>query len=1031
MEAPVETAVETRGGLQVEIGTDRAGRPVVSATVVLERSPGPDERLRDLVTHAVVALDLLARTSTTPTGTRVVVDVPGGPVEAAVSGPFGRVPVSFTVEGADAGAVLQSLVERSGGPLVRLEVTGSPGPASTRRVRVRLGRLWDVLDAHVGPARRLRRTDVRRHVADLVDAGAVVVEDDGRAGSSAAGSGRDLTGVADAVVRVAAGVLVPVPTLVAPAPGEEPYRVAERRPGDTEVTATVTGAAAPAPMEVVERPLGDLLADAGAEPGTYLSLVSGSGGRLTGLLPARRVTGGRAAPGPRLVMRSPDHLDRVEPVVLAAGGDLTPVARPGLVRPSSHLSVADVATVALFAPDEGQAPGPLVGAEGPAFWPDRFDPRTSWFVPQLAVVVPGPAEPAATAAFRFDVTPVGHALGGGEGLEAEITVTLATSVPDDVRAAWDAAGRPHLVPVPTDALTVQLAVPFRDEHGAQQVQQHFADSMVKSADFGADGGTLVAVFRLSDDWARMAYGALSTPGFQPEPAQVVVSYLYGGWRRGAGWFPLAQPEKVATVLKPPGPRPPRPPVLLRGGVALAERPPRALTEVAEAGLAPTRVGELGRAGLTVLPRLHADPALVASLWRDRFEQVRLTAASSVPVLVPCADHGSLYRRVVAGEEPSAIGCQDVLRLGQAPFRTYEPIEVAAAHGHATVLRSLTRPGHFLLVPDRYRVGRFGPDAGERAYRPRLLLTSVLDSDTADLRAVLAATLEADVAPSVRSAVVDELRTRSPEVVLELGWAAGLVPAVDLAVPGHGDVQCVTAPTGFTVVLTLDVPDFLVVRTLLETAGLTGSATVTLPDGLAVTSEVGLGLADVTGPYDGGPVALGRAGNAVELTNRIGSRVGVTSLRARGGTEVAVGQVLAPGGAATVTAAPPAEGEYDVVTVVESTRDTLEEVRVYVEDLEVEPVLVLAGSLGDAVALEVATTFAGHADASPVVLTADHRQEARRYTLPLTSYVDDPVLELVGTAVGPDGTRTSGEPVRWSLRSQGVVIPVSVPTTTHS
>ena len=721
--------------------------------------------------------------------------------------------MSFTLEGATAGSLLQSLVERHGGPTVRMEAMTAPGPGTTRRVRLRLRRLWEVLDDHAPESRTYSSADLERHLDDLVSSGAVeLVETPASAAARAA--------VVDVVVRRAVGVLRPLQTLVA-GPGGGGYQLADRRPGNTDVTAMVTLPGEPGAVLTVERSLGQLLADADADPAAYLSLVTAQGGKLSGLVPSRALTGSKAGPGGRLMMLQ--SADRVEPVVLAAGGRLSPAVRPAAIRLDTQLAVADAVTVAVFAPDQTGTPGPIVGTDGPAFWRDRFDATKYWYVPELTLMLPDPAQAADTAPYRFDVTPTGHGLDGTEGLEATITLTLATRVPDDVRVAWEAAGSPTLQPVASEALTVQLGVPFRDQTGTPQVQYHLAESATPSANFGADGGTLVVVFRLADQWARMAYGALSTPGFQAEPARVLVTSTYGGWRWQSGFFPMAQPDKIAVVLKPPAERLEilRAPVLRRGPVAVPIEPEQPVPARWNVGIAATQVNVLAKAGLTVEPRLHMNAALIAGLYQDRYEWARFNAASSVSVLVPCTDHGGLYRRVVAGEEPVGVGCQDVLKLGQAAFRTYEPIAVAAAQGHAKVLRSLTRPGHFVMVPERYRVGRFGPDADDKAFHPQLLLTSVLDQDTAALRAVLATTVEADVAPAVRTAIVDELRSRSPQVTLDLPWAAGLTQAVNLAVPGHGEVQCVPTPTGFTVVLTLDVSDFLVVKTLLETAGLTG------------------------------------------------------------------------------------------------------------------------------------------------------------------------------------------------------------------
>ncbi len=1002
--------------LDFGIGKDGAGRAVVSASFVLARAPSPPDRLSSLVTHATVALDLVATAQDVVLArTRATALLANGPARAVATGPFGQVSLSFTGQDDEAGELLRCLVERSGGPTLRMEAMTAPGPGVTRRVSIQLGRLWELLSDRLGDSRQVRRVELERHLGDLVESGAVgLVETPTSQAARAA--------VVDVVVRRAVGVLVPQESLVPPPPGEETYRLTDRPPGDMSITAMVTVPGGPGAVLVSEKTLGDLVAEAGADPASVVSLVTTAGGRLTGLVPSRRLSA-RAGPSDRLLMVQ--AAGRLQPLVLAAGGSQDRPVVASALRPDVHVAIANSLPLAVFTPDEQQQPGPVVGAEHPAYWPDRVD-GSFWYVPELTFLAPQANQAPADSPFLFDVTPTGHGLDGSAGLEATVTLTIGTRMPDDVRAAWEAAGSPTVKPVASEDLTVQLGVPFRDQNGTAQIQFHLAESASPSADYGTDTGRLVAVFRLADQWARMAYGAMSTPGFQAEPARVVVTAGYHGWVHKGGFFPVVQPDKIAVVLKPEAQvlAALRPPALRAAPGEPGTNEPQPRWNV---GIAASQVGALAKAGITVEPRLNANVALIAAWNRGRYEWTRFNAASSVPALVPCADHGNLYRRVVAGEEPVGVGCQDVLKLGQAEFRTHEPITVAAARGYGKVLRSLTRPGHYVLVPDRYLAGRFGSGDGDRAYDPQLLLTSVLDDETAALRAVLAATLEADVPPAVRTAIVDELHARSPEVTLDLPWAAGLTQQVSLAVPGHGDVQCVPTPTGFTIMLTLDVSDFLVVKAMLETAGLIGGAVLTLPDRVTVSSTLELSLRHVTGPYDGGPVSLTRDNGRVELTNRIGSRVSVTSLRAAGGSEIAVGKVLATGESVSVSAARPDHGEYDVVSVVEAGHDTLDEVRVYVEDLEVEIVVVLAGNLGSAVALEVATTFQGHSETDPVVLTATHKQESRRFLLPLTAYVADPALQLVSTAVAADGTRTSGAPLEWALRRQGAVIPVTVPS----
>jgi len=967
--------------LTFEIARDRADRPIVSASFVLARRPAPDERLGPIVSHAVVTFELEAVTDEGSIDrTRASVELASGAVRSFGTGPFGQVAVSLTESGAAAGALLQSLLLGADGPAVRVDARLAAQARGASRVVVALRRLWEFLDSGVAADRMVTAARFTRLLPALVEAGCVRIE----------GPRPPADAVAAAVLRVSRTVLAP--------DGTDRLRVADRAPGDQEVTASVESPPAHQEVATASRPIGELLGAAIADdPADFIEIVAPNGEYLDDIIPPRRASARRAGPAFTPIMLRTDAVMR--PVALAAGAvAIAPAV--SVVQPVHTLPIAAIATDLIFVrPDLLAEPeGPVVDTAGPALWPGRFDATRFWYVPEYAVVVPDPAGAADASPWRFDVRAAGHQLDGTAGLEAEIRVTLRSGMSAEVRAAWEAAGSPPAEPVPHEALTVNLGVPFRDEHGADRIQYHPAAEVVEGA--GADAAELVATFRLSDDWARMAYGALSTPGFQAVEPTLTVGFAYSGWRRQAGWFSLAGEGKRATVL--------------------AER---IGARRAGPGLAASHVAAVAKAGMRIDARIVDRPLIAqAHFFEDRFEWVRLDAISVASAVMPCADFGALYRRTDTQGGPTAIGCQSALQLGQAEFRTFERLDVPAARGWGAVLRSLTRPGYFVLVPSRYLIGRFAADSADRPFEPQIVLTSVLDDDDAKLRAVLAASVDADVPPVVRTAIVRQLRERSSEVVLDLPFAAGLAQEVKLALPGSGELQTIPTPTGFTVVATLEVSDFLVVRAMLETSGIIGGATLTLPGGETVASTLTLFLSQITGPYAAGPVEVARADGKVALTNRIGSPVAVTGVVDGVGARTPVAVTLAADETAKVDIA--GTGPFEAEYTAKQTKETLDEVRVYVEELELEVVFVLA-ELRGAVALEVTTTLLGRA-APPVVLDAAHRQVVQLHQLPLTSYVSDPTLELAVTAVGADGSRVTEPTVTWSIRRQGAVIPVSAP-----
>jgi hypothetical protein len=208
----------------------------------------------------------------------------------------------------------------------------------------------------------------------------------------------------------------------------------------------------------------------------------------------------------------------------------------------------------------------------------------------------------------------------------------------------------------------------------------------------------------------------------------------------------------------------------------------------------------------------------------------------------------------------------------------------------------------------------------------------------------------------------------------------------------------------------------------------GSATYAFPAGISANTTLKLGLDSVTGPFETGPVVVDGAGIQRRLINHLGRRVSCDQLVSRSGQTVPVNAVLDARTTLTVTVP---DGGSNLVAdcTVDTGFETLDEVRAYVEDLQLGVVFIASGALTGATSLEIGTTFLGAADALPIVLTSARRQAERKYVLPLTAYASDPVLQFTVTAVTADGTRTTAPAKSWPVRTRGVLIAVDTPSST--
>ncbi|MGZ8736272.1 MAG: hypothetical protein ACXWW7_03820 [Nocardioides sp.] len=982
---------DATGAARLELRRDGNGRPLVSGTFVLERPPDPAERLGPLVRRAVLALDaevVLGRADPVLDTTIELRRLGENPLVLAstkVDGPFTHGALQATIDGPVAAEVLEGLL---GGP-EPIEVVGRSrlvaGSIEPSRVRVHLGRLWTYLDAVADGSRRFLRIDLLNYLPRLVDQGIVRVE----SGSTAAEP------VLAAVLRAAAWVL-PAETL----------ELTGSSPGDQEaVAASQVAGGVPGPTlecrAALDQLVGPLIAH---EREHHIHLVSESGGELSTLLPVRTV---RRSRGPESG-RSVQVASRGR--VVAVGSVLRPkpavatalMVQPMLAHPDRPQLVS-LGTLELVDDAAPRRPGPLVDRLDAALWTDRWEQDRAWYLPEFTVVEPDPVAPVDVSPFRFDIEgDTGHRLDGSTGIVASITMQLRAGQSAQTVAAWEAAGRPGLDALALSSVLVQLAVPFRDEHGASQVERVSAESVESSGPIGADGSSVIARFRLLDDWARLAYGALSTPDFQQQPAAMVISVSFEGWQ--------AQ-RRRPTVL------------------GLDKR--WALSGFASSGRARPAPGATAAIHSTALatasirPAWQIRPDLLDRLDRTTYEWVQLGTSRSIPVFASCATYGALYRERRDGDW-QAIGCRPALQLGATEYRTYELVDLTAAAGVAQVYRSLRVPGRFLVVPTEYAVGRYAPGENDRPYQPRLLLHSTIDiEDPSNIRCVLSAALEPVLAPFQRAAILAELRrTVHPEPKLEYLPDTGVSPEIRWAVPAQTEVDCLANATGFDVLCSTDVAGFLTVKSLIERDGLRGSATVDLPGGVRLATSLRIGLSDVTGPFDTGAIELDR--QSLTATNRTGQRVALLAL-ASGGSEVArVDRILAPQEA--IDCPQLATGPLDAVYQLDSGNERLEEIRAYIEDLDIGVLFVATADPAAAglAGLEINTAFLGREDSDVLLLTATAREAERRYVLPLTSFAGDPVLEFTVTAVGTDGTRKVGRRTSWPVRSRGALVPIGPP-----
>ena len=486
----------------------------------------------------------------------------------------------------------------------------------------------------------------------------------------------------------------------------------------------------------------------------------------------------------------------------------------------------------------------------------------------------------------------------------------------------------------TEDTQVVLDLPFRDSNGANQRQRFTAET-------SWNGEVVTATVTLLDAWARMAYGALSQPGFQVEPARVAVAWTFHGCEHV-----LVEPDnivfggKIAVLpIRFSTPRATEP--LTQPGplVDPAELGQTAGLETATLGTETVETGGVGYldastatyrdvqgdftlrvrrdvAGEAVRNNLqltiHAplsQPSRIGFLDKvgrpgnggdtfpegprhgggvdpvrfprpiDRWMTRSYVRSQVVDLLMPCSELGACYVEQRVGG-PVAVGCQDALRLGQTAWRQYEEIPTLADPAYK-VYRSLQQPGRFLVLPTRYVVGRYPATHPSSAYHPAVLLYALLDpADASQNQVVIQATLAPDIAPFAWDALAERLTSLAPQPILTLANDVECAPEFSWTLVGIPSVTVPTvlAPGVVSVAVQSDLAHALLLRDMLSHDGIMGTMTLRLPDGSSLASSLQLGLSELTGPAPQGPLEVTATATGVTLVNRVERAVNVTSLR---------------------------------------------------------------------------------------------------------------------------------------------------------
>jgi hypothetical protein len=673
----------------------------------------------------------------------------------------------------------------------------------------------------------------------------------------------------------------------------------------------------------------------------------------------------------------------------------------------THLDAGRIPWADKLGPLPGRRSGPLVVDVDAGVFPDVSAAQTlearggpSWWAPEFVLRLPAPGTAVPRDVFAMEIRRVGAGPQGQPVLIGRLTLRLTP-----IRPLAAAAAAPGMRQVDVSDLAVGVDVPFLDAAAGNALTFHQLSGTVTR-----EGDDYIVTFDIADDWVRLLYGALSTPGFQSEPARLRVAYTFPGYR-------------VAEILDPGAFRPIfatsfRPEVvtglssLTRGDLALVVRRDGPTDPLAGAAL-------LGN--LTLQPKLRPDLGLLATKPPRRpptFLQTTFAHRRRHALAVPCADYPGAYLDITGAATP--IGCRDSMRLGQIEYR---PLIQRADLGttHFAVWQETAQPSRYVVVPNEYRVSRRPPTGSTDDYRPAVLVRAALAPDPADVRIAVEFLLQPDIAPHALLDLLAAVRAEHSNAVLL--WPNDLA-GVDttwswLSLDSVTDRWvCSPLPDGHLALeAAVDVPRWSMLHAALQGTPPTGVQQVRLGDGTVLCSALSLDPRLATGPLATGPLTIAVRDGHATIANRLATSVRVASVigyqagQQQGAT--AVDSVLAGGGTITVPA--PAGTRHECAyNVLRSDTVDLTEIRAFVEETQAQVLFSLGTRLAPLGlgAVEVEAELEGVPGRQTVRLDDADPNHERYFLLPLTAALADPKLRFRARSLSTQGATGPHGP--WQL-----------------
>lgn len=710
----------------------------------------------------------------------------------------------------------------------------------------------------------------------------------------------------------------------------------------------------------------------------------------------------------------PDHDKLLKPNMYINSGAVAPVGntsgplRIGILD-DLNVKLSDVLNkISLPVIDDSDAP----------IWIDSKDKNTYWYAPVFELVNPDSTQDVDNSPFLFEFKRAGVTASAEVMLKGTVRFTLRTKMSDAAKKALEKLNGVKTLPAPTNNISVILELPFMDKNdGKEKIHSLVSDIQYKD-------DNITAVIKLTGDWVRLCYSVLSNGNLHEQKARLCIAYSHPGYYRiRQNNIKLTFGAKEALI----------PVVYSSDRSGRSHRTPY-FDAINAAYRHPVGDMHFKREALSssgsLLPVPITRPLIKPVVNNDNIPEYGTRTfihEERHEVLYPCNNYGTFYREI-AGDNYITVGCSDALKLGETKYRLYKEVQ-NISHSRYRVYRSLQQPDRFLVVPAYYRITRYSSSSEDtKAYRPDILVYSTTSSEnsSSDL-IVFYAGLEPDIPPYVRRDLQEKLEEIALEPKIEYPTQISADTEYKWNIPGNANVNTVKTPEMFQVSIETDIPGVMIIKNILSTSGILGSVKFNLQDGTHMESTLSMELADITGPWDTGPLETVILEESVRITNRIERAVMVSELMVYRngikGQDIAIDIALSEGESLSVPLPELVNEVYPIYSVPPSESADIEEIRSYIEDVYTNIIFVdlVNYEKHKLSKIEIRARIMDSEGIFKVPMSGDPPVGEIKIMLPLIQYLEKTVLQYEVKKTFKSGEVSVSSWLNWNLTENGNVV----------